>query len=460
MRLPVDVPYVSKIFDHEVLQALKIAIPLVVAELVSSLYALADTYFVKGLGESAISALGIASYIFWFAMAILALFNVPLSIAVAQYIGAKDFRGARTSLGLILALGTIIVLPISLILSYLTPWIVLVQSGSSGSTLKYATEYLYIRFYGFLIPFTALCLDTAIISSGRTLYSMISNSIGLILNIVLDPVLIYGLHGFPRLEVAGAAYATLISWLVTLVINLMFIVRMRLTPIFKIEYQKALVLLRLGLFAFLERLLFSLGNNIYAGIIARLGDVAMAAHNIGLRIESLIYMPGHAFTMAASVLVGQKVGAGDIEGAKRVGSKVIMLGTLGMGFIGIVIAFLAPLVATPFAPSEDVRKLASIYLLIAGLNEFGLGLTMITGGAIRGAGNVIVPFITNLTCLFAVRVALAVYLAPLINVIGPWIAMFIDIYLRGFVLYYVYSTRFHRLVKRVAERVELENKSS
>ncbi|MEM3980493.1 MAG: MATE family efflux transporter, partial [Ignisphaera sp.] len=138
-----------------------------------------------------------------------------------------------------------------------------------------------------------------------------------------------------------------------------------------------------------------------------------------------------------------------IEEAKTVGLKVIKLGSTVMALLGVFVALCSHKLTSLFAPNVEVQKLASIYLTIAGLSEFGLGLTMITGGAMRGAGNVITPFVVNLGCLFLVRVTLSFLLVSILGVIGPWIAMFVDVYLRGFILYYIFTSRFNRLIKRI-----------
>ncbi|MEM1526110.1 MAG: MATE family efflux transporter [Ignisphaera sp.] len=436
--------------DSDILQVLRTSLPLVIVELVSSLYSIADTYFVKNLGENAIAALGISGYIFWLVQAFFALFHTPLSIAVAQSVGAKELAKARSILGFILLLGCTLTATSSAILAYRAPWIIVVQSNAKGLTFNYAVEYLRIRFCGLVIAFAAMSLDVAVVSAGKTVYSMISNTVGLALNMFLDPLIIYGLYGFPKFEVAGAAIATVISQTISLLLNSYFILKIGLIPTIEVKQQLSTIrMLNLGFFSFLERLLFSLGNNVYAGIISRLGDLAMAAHSIGLRIESLIYMPGIAFLTTASVLVGQKIGARSIEEAKNIGLKVIKLGSTIMALLGLSVALCSYKLTSVFAPNIEVQRLASIYLIIAGLNEFGLGLTMITGGAIRGAGNVIAPFTINLGCLFLVRVTLSFLLAPMLGVIGPWTAMFVDVYLRGFILYYMYTTRFNKLVKRI-----------
>ncbi|MCC6054731.1 MAG: hypothetical protein LM589_05395 [Thermosphaera sp.] len=181
----------------------------------------------------------------------------------------------------------------------------------------------------------------------------------------------------------------------------------------------------------------------------RLGDTVMAAHNVGLRIESLIYMPGFAFSMTASTLVGRKIGAGLLGEAKKTGWVVMTTGSTLIGLIGVVVALTGYYIVAPFAPSETVRTLSSIYLIYAGLSEFGLGFAMITSGALRGAGNTKIPMIANTASLIAVRVSLSILLASSMGFHGPWLAMFLDVYVRGFTLLIIYNFLFEKIAKRI-----------
>jgi len=104
----------------------------------------------------------------------------------------------------------------------------------------------------------------------------------------------------------------------------------------------------------------------------------------------------------------------------------------------------------PFSPDGEIAELAATYLLIAGLSELGLGLSMIVGGAIRGAGNTKIPFLVNTVSLYLFRVAPSILLSKSLGVIGPWLAMFMDVYARGIILLIVYRKMFHKLaVKHV-----------
>jgi len=436
----------KSVLNREFTGVLKTSLPLVVVELVSSLYSLTDTYFVSGLGEEAVAAVGISMYLLMFIQAFTALFTTPAIVYTSQGVGAGRYIEARRATGEALFYGLLFILGLSILFYYYSPLLVIVQSGVRGITFEYAVAYLGVRVLGFPVLLSTMFMDSMIIASGRTVYSMIANTIGLLLNIVLDPLLIYGLFGLPKLGVVGAALATVVSNATTFPIQLYYLSKIGLVPLLSPRNGYLKKTLELGLPALSERLVFSLGNNVYAGVVARLGSTVMAAHNIGLRIESLIYMPGFAFSMTAASMVGRKIGSGSIEDAKKTGLNIILLGTLVMTILGFIIGVAGYYIAAPFSPNEEVRKLASIYLLYAGFSELGLGLAMITSGALRGGGNTRIPMIVNIASLILVRITLSLLLAPSIGPHGPWLAMFLDVYTRGFALITIYKFYFEKLL--------------
>lgn len=433
----------------EILESLSVSIPLVMVQLIESVYSLTDTYFVSGLGKEALAGVGIAGYITWLIGVLVAVFQAPIGILTAQLMGAgKRDEAARVS-GCIVLVGSVYSLVISLLAYTVAGLIVYVQSGATGLVYDNAVRYLEIRLLGFPVLSLAMMLDSIIVSTGKTKYSMLGHAIGASANIVLDPLLIYGLYGFPKLEVAGAALATVIASSLTIPVQFLVLKKLDLVPRPELRLDVMRKSAVLGVPVLAERAVMALSNNVYAGVIARLGETAMAAHNIGLRIESIVYMPGFAFMMTASTLVGHRVGRGDLDSARRIGLKVIHLGAGVMAFIGVVIALVGYYIVAPFSPSEDVRVLASLYLMLAGLSELGLGLAMVSSGAIRGAGETKVPFIVNALSMIAVRVVPAIFLARYLGAAGPWLAMFLDVYARGLALYTIFRARFKRLARRL-----------
>jgi len=435
--------------DSELREVLRTSMPLVLVELVSSLYSLIDTYFVSGLGAEALAALGISLYVLMLLQSVTVLFTTPLLILVSQSLGARKVDLARSSLSTLLLAGSVYTTVLGVVSYLLSEPLVVLISGARGLVLEYAVEYLRVRCLGVVALYASMSLDMAIIATGKTHYSLIANTTGLALNTLLDPLLIYGYYGFPRLGVTGAALATVISSaaVVPLQLALLGLLGLKLSRTLLLAVISKAV--RLGVPVLAERLVFALGNNVYAGVVARLGETVMAAHNVGLRVESLIYMPGFAFSLTASSIVGRRVSSSGLEEAKQAGWRVIKLGASIMGVLGVIVGLTGYYLVAPFSPSEEVRRLASLYLVLAGFSEVGLGLAMVTSGALRGAGNTKIPFYVGASSLLLVRVTLSLALAGVLGPLGPWLAMFLDVYTRGVILVVLYKKYFHKLARVV-----------
>ncbi len=324
-----------------------------------------------------------------------------------------------------------------------------VVAGDQPGVVELGSRYLSIRVLGLPLVAIAWTMDSSLRAVGATRYSMAAVLSSVALNIVLDPVLIYGLYGAPALGVVGAALATLVSIAYMIPVELYFLDKVNLLPHPSLKPTAINEIIGIGIPTAVERLVLNLGGNAYIAFISRCGDAALAAHQIGIRIESFIYMPGFAFSLAGSALVGQKIGAGDIDGAKEIGWEAAKQATLLMGLLGLVIALSSSYIVMPFSPDPVVAWLASVYLILAGLSEPGLALLMVLGGGIRGAGNTRVPMIVNVVGLYIFRVLPASILTRYMGVFGAWISMFIDVYLRGLVFLVIYHKYFHRLARRV-----------
>lgn len=425
---------------------------MIISELSESLYSLADTYFVSRLGAGSIAGVGLAAHVSWLLFSLTSLFSASSLIYIAQAYGAKEVGKARAALGTVLPATLLLTLPVAALLALKPEPVITLLAGERelGVVLEGAS-YLRIRAAGLPLMAIAVCFDASLRAVGATKYSMVAMVSGVLLNIALDPIMIFGLAGFPRMGVAGAALATVVSIACTIPITLLFLKRVDLLPMWRFDKEILLRLLEVGVPATVERLIFSLGGTLYIAVIARCGAIAMAAHQIGIRVESLIFMPGFAFSIAAASLVGQFVGAGEYSSAKKVGYEVAKIALVYMTLLGAAVALLSRIIVYPFSSDEDVLALSAMYLVLAGISEPGLALSMVIGGAIRGAGNTVIPLLINAACLYLVRVAPSLVLVHRLGVVGAWIAMATDVYVRGLLMLIVYTKCYGRLVKRLVQ---------
>lgn len=428
---------------------------MLISELGDSLYSIADTYFVSGLGTTALAAVGVGSYLSWLFFVVVALFMTGVIVYVSQSYGSGDISKAKRALGEAIVYGVFSTTVIAVLVHVYAGQLVGLIAGPNPSVVVLGASYLATRILGLPLVVTAMSMDSSLRAIGATKYSMIVVLSSAMLNIVLDPLFIYGLYGFPRLGVVGAALATVLSVAYMVPLELFFLKKTGLYPVIVLRIPRPLKksfiysIVKIGAPAAAERAVFAVGNNAYIAFIARCGATALAAHQIGIRIESFIYMPGFAFAIAASALVGQRVGRGSIEEAKEVGWEAARIATMVMALLGVFVALTSRYLVAPFSPSPEVEALASIYLVLAGLSEPGLALAMTISGGIRGGGNTLVPMIVNAVGLYLFRVMPSAFLVSIYGVVGAWTAMFIDVYLRGLIFTVIYRRYFTRLVRRV-----------
>ena len=187
----------------------------------------------------------------------------------------------------------------------------------------------------------------------------------------------------------------------------------------------------------------------YISMIARFGSISLAAHQIGLRIESLVFMPGIAFRVATATLVGHEIGARNISKAKEVTNAAAKLSLLFMSVTGFSLAAISRYVPRFFIENEAVCGLSTIYLILAGTSEPGLGLFFALAGAFHGAGNTILPVSVGIFSNITMRIGLGWTLGKYcgLGAIGMWMGMFFDVYLRSIILYFIYRRKYEKFVK-------------
>jgi putative MATE family efflux protein len=436
-------------------EAVRIGWPLVIVESLDSIVSITDTFFVSKLGDDAIAGVGLASYIGWLLSVFGSLYYVGVMVLVAQAVGSKQLKKASKIVGESLSASALMAIPIVLIgFVYASQLIGLI--GGTGNVQYIGSDYMRLRVIGIEFWFILLVFDAAFRGSGITKPLVYSSLTTATVNTILDPLLIYGYLGLPRMGVRGAALASIISIVLGALLDFIltlrfldFIARPRIPSFYAVHAA------RVGFPAFVERVVFAGGNNLYMKSISTCGPTVIAAHTIGVRIESIAYMPAFAVSTAASSIIGQLVGAGKESEARKAGFEIAGVTALLMLGVGLLLVGISPFAPAAFTDNLETRKLTMIYLILAGISEPGLGAIMTLGGAIRGAGETRVPTVINLTSLYVARILPAYIVASNHIVIhgicplGQWLSMDLDIAVRTIVFIYVYHRFIHRLTKRL-----------
>lgn len=417
-----------------------LALPIIGSSLLQFTYNLVDMLWVGGLGSNAVASVGSSSFFIGLGYSINALVVIGTGIKTAHAIGSKNetvIKGYINAgsfinlvLGLIYAIG-LIVLGRGLI-DFL---------GLDNQQVEHES-YLYLAVSAPMMFFTFFnLLYTRILNSfGNNKEALKISAIGIVLNIILDPILIYGLE----LGVVGAAAASLVAN-----ISMFIIFLMKYWEIFKFKFDvgisknHTLDIIKLGFPMAFQRILFTLVNIALAKIIAMFGAEAIAAQKIGLQIESIIFMVIGGLNGAIASFVGQNYGA------KKY--KRIIEGYNSSWKVGILYSFVAAVlfVSIPnilveiFVRDKITVLIASDYLKIIALSQIFSAVEMISNGLFTGVGKPKIP--ATISIIFTVlRIPMALILVKIMGVNGIWLSIALSSIFKGIAAYILYQFSIRR----------------
>jgi len=377
-----------------------------------SMVAMIQTKFVGGLGAPAVAAVGAGQRVFFALQALLMAIGVGTTALVARSWGAGQHEEASriTSSSLMLGgLVGLIIMAFGMVFSHKIAEVF----GLDEYTAQLASRNIF-WLSTFIIGFAIdIILSSALRAAGNAWTPLL---FGLAVNLVNLPLLytfILGKFGAPRMDAAGAPFASGLSFCLCGAVLVSLWMRQKLTIKFypgdifkKVRYQR---LMHIGYPVALEQLVLQCGFFLFLSLIGRYyGTEAFAAYNVGLNMLNAAMVVGVGFSIAGATLVGQHLGAGDIDGAARSGWRACAMAVAAMTLIGLTVVFNATRLAHFFLGSDDVavqRTTEFTYIMAAMLPL--LGVDMAIGGSLRGAGDTRFPLMTSFLGLIGVRCVLA-----------------------------------------------------
>lgn len=399
----------------------RLAVPIMAGMLLETLFNLLNAFWVGRLGTLAFAAVNLASFTVWMLFALAAIVTTGTNAVVSQRIGAGDTVQARRAahVGILTAflLGVLIAFPVLLFSGDLLSWMA-GPGKEAAEAVKIGTGYLMLIFLWAPIHCLNDTMAALFRSVGDTRTPLRIYSVGIALNFLLDPLLIFGFGPIPRLEVLGAALATNISF--TLV-TVLYCTRLKDLP-FQIGRRPGedlrhifsrhwlFQILRIGVPPSVGFVTFCLVYIFLAPIVGSFGPPALAALGIGHRCESLSYLIGHGFALATITLVGQNLGAGEVERARQaawVAVRAVMLTGAGVTVLYYVGA---PVWVHLFSHDPQVLQIGIPYLRIMAFAQLPMGVAMVLQGAFSGAGVTVPPTVVSVASS-TLRVPLARFYA-------------------------------------------------
>lgn len=440
-------------FGHQVRLTATLSYPAIIAQFSTVAMQLIDTAMVGHLSTDAGAAIGLVATCMWLLGGFCFACCNGFSVQVAHLVGAGDFKGARSvvrqalSSALIWCLGfTLLALAIA---RPLPLWL-----GGSGEVAAQASRYFLVT--ALFLPFLQFDFLAATIlqASGEMRVPSLLNVLMCVLDVALNYLFIWVLD----LGVVGAALGTGLAELM-IATSMVWYLTFRCKEL-KLRGEKGSFVptrpvvnnaLRIGLPLCLENIVMRGAYVAGTVIVAPLGAVAVAANNFAVTAESFCYMPGYGIADAATSLVGQSIGAGRRDMARRFGWLTTGGAMILQTLTGILLFVFAPEVMGLISSDPEVVSLGATVLRIEAFAETMYAASIVSYGACVGAGDTLLPSILNFSSIWVFRIVPAIWLCPRYGLVGYWIAMCFELNMRGALfLFYLARGRWLRL-KSTAE---------
>jgi putative MATE family efflux protein len=317
---------------------------------------------------------------------------------------------------------------------------ILAAMGATGAALDRGTEFLVTLFAGATFTYLALVYTAVLRGLGNTRLPFFATLASTVVNVVVNYGLILGHLGLPALGVRGAALGTVIAHFFNLVVLLYFL-RPFPRPT-KIDWTIARVLLRIGGPVALDMLILNATFLSIVGMLGHIDEVSVAANGIGMRIQSLAFMPVFGISLATGAMVGHSLGAGNVDRARQVARASVVLCTIASAIPALpMIAFGAQLVSVfDVAANTPLESYAVTWLVVLGIELLIGGAQIALKGTLQGAGATLPCLVINAVATFAIQIPIAAVLAFGfgLGALGVWVSFPLSFAVQAMLLAIVY----------------------
>ena len=404
-----------------------LSVPIVFANILQTAYQLVDTFWVGRLGGEAVAAVSVSFPLIFLMIALGGGLAIAGSVLVAQYVGARNAdKVNHVTAQTLLMVGVVSVLLAAI--GYALSADALELMGVTPPTLGDAIRYLQVSFIGLPFMFGYFVFQSVLRGIGEVRAPVYIVFGTVVLNLLLDPLFIFGWGPVPASGVTGAAYATITTQAVATAIGMTtlfgghFGIRLHLRD-FNPDWPLMQQVTRLGLPASMEQSTRALGLTVMTFLVATFGTITIASYGIGTRILSFVIIPAMGLSMATSTLVAQNIGAGNTDRASRIAWLSAGFGFAVLEFVGVLcFVFAMPLIHFFVPNAPNVIDGGTQFLRLMALSFGFIGLQQTLGGAFRGSGNTVNTMILAMVSLWVLQFPIAYILSKhtVLGASGLW----------------------------------------
>lgn len=433
--------HTNSLLHGPILKALlKLALPIMGTAFLQMAYNMTDMIWLGHLSSNAVASAGTAGFFMWMGLAFILISKIGTEIGVAQSLGRNDPETARQyvqnaiqlNLALSLAYGAALTL-------FRNPLMEFFRLGDPA-VIRNGVDYLAIIALGMPFAFINPVFSAVYNGYGNSRTPFLINTIGLVFNIILDPLLIFGVGPFPVWGVQGAAWATITAQFIVAAIFAYRIFFLH-EPLGKLNlhHRPNWSILRkitgYGVPVAIQSGTFTLIAILLARIISQWGPLPIAVQKVGAQIEAISWMTASGFSTALSTFVGQNYGAGQWKRIiKGYFAAIGMISIIGLSVTFLLIFAGAPIFAF-FVPEAQAISAGAVYLKIVGYSQLFMCLEITTSGAFNGLGKTVPPAVISVL-LTGARIPAALLLSSpaLLGLEGVWWSISISSILKGVLL--------------------------
>lgn len=411
---------------------LRLAWPIMLSNLFQTVYNLVDTLWLGRLGKVAVAAPTIAWPLVFLVISLGAGVTIAGTALVAQYTGARRHEEANLAAGQVFTFTSIL----AVILAAggaMAAHPLMVLMGAGPDLLEPAASYLRIIYAGIPAMFGMFIVTALLNGVGNTVTPMKLMGVSVVLNIVLDPLFIFGWGPFPAWGVAGAAVATILSRGIVAIYGIYLLfsgkveIQLRLHHL-RLHWETIKRIIVIGLPASLGQTGTALGFSIMTGILARFGTAVVSAFGIGNRIISIVTMPAMGLGQATATMVGQNLGAEETKRAERSAWTGMGISTAFLLAGSVAVYALRASLVRVFIDDPEVISLGAQMFAITAMAFPFMGILQVIIGTYQGSGHTVYSMFFSLFRLWGMRIPLVYFLGFTLamGADGVWWAMFIS----------------------------------
>ena len=423
---------------------IKLALPIMGTSFIQMAYNMVDMIWVGRDGSKSVAAVGTAGFYPWLAVAFIMISKIGGEVKVAQFIGMHNSTETKKYIKSSLELNILLAILYSLIMLIFNKQLIELFKIDDIEVISMSRNYLIIVSIGMIFTFLNPLFTAIFNGMGNSKTPFIINTCGLCINIILDPLLIFGFYIIPPLGVSGAAIATVFAQIVVTLIFIISILKSR-DPLFKvklfrnIDWDHYKELIKIGLPLAVQNGLFTIFSMMMGIIVASFGSVAIAVQKVGSQIESISWMSADGIAAALATFVAQNYGAEKYDRIHKGIKDGIITALIWGVFTSSILIFFNKGLFSLFINEQDAILKGSEYLKILGFSQVFMCIEIIIGGIFKGFSKTFVPSAISIIFTGA-RIPLAYILSSpeYLGLKGIWWSLSISSIVKGILLLIIF----------------------